>query len=230
VPNAVERIDTRGPSPVAGVPRDASLLLVVGNFWPEKNHTGLLHALRHRPPGWHIAMIGGASPEYPHVIDEVTELAQRDPCLHLVGPAAPEQVSAAMQEAQILLLPSAAEATPLVILEAMSHRLPWIATPSCGAAHDHAGGLILPLDQFREGIDFLLDTPSAARTLGDAGHAHWRHCYTWEVVGPRYGKMLRGEALPDLRAPGPAIVATEAVRARFYDGRPAASVNLAAAA
>jgi glycosyltransferase involved in cell wall biosynthesis len=230
VPNAVERIAPRGPSPVAGVPRGASLLLVVGNFWPEKNHTGLLHALRHRPPGWHIAMIGGASPEYPSLIDEVTQLAQRDPCLHLVGPATPEQVSAAMQEAQILLLPSAAEATPLVLLEAMSHRLPWIATPSCGAAHDHAGGLILALDQFREGIGFLLDTPPAARTLGDAGHAHWRHCYTWEVVGPRYGKMLRGEALPDLRAPEPAIAATETVRARFYDGRPAASVNVAAAA
>lgn len=230
VPNAVERVEPRGPSPVTGVPHDASLLLVVGNFWPEKNHTGLLHALRHRPAGWHIAMIGGPSPEYPELIGEVTRLAQHDPGLHLVGPATPEQVSAAMQEAQMLLLPSVAEATPLVILEAMSHRLPWIATPSCGAAHDHAGGLILPLDQFGEGIGFLLDTPQAARTLGDAGHAHWRGCYTWDVVGPRYGKMLRGEALADLRAPDAAIAATETVRAQFYDGRPAASVTLAAAA
>jgi len=42
--------------------------------------------------------------------------------------------------------------------------------------------------------------------------------------------MLRGEALPDLRAPAPAVIDTETVRAQFYDGRPTTAVNLAAAA
>jgi hypothetical protein len=41
-----------------------------------------------------------------------------------------------LPDQQALLLPSRTEATPLAPLEAMSHGVPWIATPACGAAHD----------------------------------------------------------------------------------------------
>ena len=152
------------------------------------------------------------------------------PRIHLLGPAGSEQVAAALDDAQMLLLPSLAEATPLVLLEAMSRCVPWIATPTCGAAHDHAGGLVLPLALFGEGIEFLLGDARAARKLGGAGRAHWQDCYTWDVLGPRYAQILRGELVPDLPAPANALADTEAVRKDFYDGRPAAAVSRGAVA
>ncbi len=226
VPNASELVATpASPSPTAALRSAGPVLLSVGNMWPEKNHAGLVRSLRPHRGDWQLAMIGDASPAAPQTAAEVRRMAHEDPRIHLLGPARSEQVAAAMDDAQVLLLPSLAEATPLVLLEAMSRRLPWIATPTCGAAHDHAGGLVLPLALFGEGIDFLLGNARAARKLGDAGRAHWQGCYTWDVLGPRYAQILRGERAPDLPAPVHAQADTEAVRQEFYDGRPLTAVS-----
>lgn len=219
VPNASERL----PDAVATPATEAPLLLMVANIWPEKNHLGLLRALREHPGDWRLQIIGDASPEYPSLAEEVRRLASEDPRAELLGPRGPQEVAAAMRAAKVLLLPSNAEATPLVLLEAMSAGLPWIATPSCGAAHDHAGGLILPLASFGEGIDFLLADELRARRLGDAGLAHWRSCYTWDVIGPRYAALLRGEPVGPLAAPPRPLLETDAIRAELYDRRPFAA-------
>ncbi len=230
LPNAIERVSAGAP-PTSVAATNAPLLLVVANFWPEKNHIGLLRSLRNHPGDFQLALIGAASPEHPDLAEAVAQLASEDPRVHLLGPCTSEAVAAAMDEADVFLLPSLAEATPLVLLEAMSRRLPWIATPTCGAAHDHAGGMILPLELFGQGIDFLLDHPQAARTLGAAGAEHWRACYTWDVIGPRYARVLRGQPVPDLQAPSGALDDTEGVRTQFYDGRVGRTViNLTAAA
>jgi len=222
VPNAVERV---APAGEFDRPTGSPLLLVVGNVWPEKNHAGLLQALRDHPGDWRLVHFGAASPSAPQLAGELARLAADDPRVTLGGPASPAVIAAAMGAADVLLLPSLAEATPLVLLEAMSHGLPWIATPTCGAAHDHAGGLILPLRGFGAGIDFLLDDPDAARALGEAGAAHWSAAYTWDVMGPRYARLLLGEPVSELGAPATALAATDAVRARFYDQRVAAPVS-----
>jgi hypothetical protein len=94
----------------------------------------------------------------------------------------------------------------------------------------HADGLILPLQLFGEGIDFLLRDGAAARALGAAGHAHWEACYTWDVVGPRYVRMLRGDGVTDLHAPSASLAETDRVRSRFYDARVRPAVSQRAAA
>lgn len=202
-----------------GIDDARPLLLAVGNMWPEKNHAGLLRALAAHWGDWRLVLIGSPSPKAPHVADEVRALAQADPRVVLLGGAPPATVAAAMREADALLLPSLAEATPLVLLEAMACGTPWIATPTCGSAHDHAGGLILPLELFGEGVDFLLEDSRAARELGEAGRRHWRASYTWEVMGPRYARVLAGVEPGPLEAPSDALAATDEIRARFYDGR-----------
>jgi glycosyltransferase involved in cell wall biosynthesis/Tfp pilus assembly protein PilF len=219
VPNAVERLPAPPavPAPTASIPGDSPLLVMVANLWPVKNHVGLLDALRSHPGDWRLAMIG--APEFPDHAAQVAMRAAQDPRVHLLGPAAPEGVAAAIEDAQVLLLPSLAEATPLVLLEAMSRQIPWIATPTCGAAHDYAGGLILPLESFGEGIDFLLSNPALAQQLGAAGQEHWRACFTWDVIGPRYARILRGEPVDDLEAPAQALAETNAARSAYYDAR-----------
>ncbi|HYB22947.1 MAG TPA: glycosyltransferase, partial [Solirubrobacteraceae bacterium] len=136
IPNAIERVLAAPVSPADALADEAPLLLVVANMWPEKNHVGLLQALRARKGDWRLGLIGNASPDHPELAQQVARLAEGDRRVELLGPATPEAVAAAMDQASILLLPSLAEATPLVLLEAMSRELPWIATPTCGAAHD----------------------------------------------------------------------------------------------
>ena len=109
-------------------------------------------------------------------------------------------------------------ATPLVLVEAMSHGLPWIATPTCGSAADHAGGLIVPLDRFPDAIRFLLSDDEARSALGPAGRAHYDAAYSWDVVGERFHALLSGvDALDPAVAPSTAIEATARTRARYYD-------------
>jgi glycosyltransferase involved in cell wall biosynthesis len=225
VPNATERAATAARSPTAELAGDAPLLLMVANMWPEKNHVGMLRALGDHRGDFVLAIVGDASPAHPEIAAEVRALTAADPRVHLMGRLEPGEVAAAMTDADLLLLPSLAEAAPLVLLEAMSRRLPWIATPACGAAHDHAGGLILPLRLFGEGIEFLLGDGDAATRLGAAGCAHWESSYTWGVIGPRYAQLLAGRPVGALPAPADAVAATDEVRRRFYDGRTAAAAR-----
>jgi glycosyltransferase involved in cell wall biosynthesis len=161
----------------------------------------LLRTLRELPGDWELLLDGGASSAVPEVGAEIERLAALDERVTLHGPAEPPVVAAAMAEADLLLLPSLAEATPLVLVEAMSHGLPWIATPTCGSAHDHAGGVIRPLAEFPRAIAQLLGDPAARAALGAAGRAHWQAAYSWDVVGPRYVALLEGAPLPALPTP-----------------------------
>lgn len=221
VPNAVNRTEAEGDFRARyGVPKEKRLLVDVSNMRREKNHAGLLHHLRDLPGDWHLVLIGCRFEPTPHVAAHIELLAAHDPRVTIVPGATPALIAAALEEADLLLLPSLADATPLVLLEAMSHGLPWIATPECGSAHDHAGGLMLPLPRFGPAIDFLLSNEPARAALAQAGHAHWQACYTYDVIGPRYAALVSGAAdLPDLQAPADALAQTEAVRALF-DAQP----------
>ncbi len=217
VPNAVHRTEAEGDFRARyGIPKEKRLLVDVSNMRREKNHAGLLHHLRDLPGDWHLVLIGCPFEPTPHVATHIEILAAHDPRVTIVPGAPPALIAAALEEADLLLLPSLADATPLVLLEAMSHGLPWIATPECGSAHDHAGGLMLPLPRFGQAIDFLLNNETVRAALGASGYAHWQACYTYDVIGPRYAALVSGnEDVPDLEAPAEALAQTEAVRALF---------------
>ena len=220
LPNAIDAVSAapRSFDPGPGAP----VLLAVGNLFPEKDHAGLLRTLHRHPGDWRLIIIGADAPQAPGVAEEVRRLATEDPRVTLWGPAEPDVVAAAMDAADALLLPSRAEATPLVLLEAMSRELPWIATPTCGSAHDHAGGLVVPLRLFGEAIDFLAGDAAARRELGAAGRAHWQASYTWDVIGPATRVCCSARRRARSSPPPAAIAATDLVRARFYDARPRA--------
>ena len=218
LPNAIDcvppaKMDFRDAH---GIPDGVPLLLHVGNFYREKNHAGLLNHLREKSEDWRLVLIGkpGHVDTFTHA--HALTLAALDPRVIVIPGAARDTVAAAMEAADILLLSSVAEATPLVLLEAMSHRLPWIATPRCGSAPDHAGGLVVPLEQFGEAVDFLMARPGARKLLGAAGRAHWLSCYTWDKIAPRYALLAGGaDTLPALLPPPGAREETDALRAEF---------------
>lgn len=222
VPNATEQETPAGSLRARlGIPDGEPVLLVVANFYPLKNHAGLLEALAGRPGDFHLVFAGHPATrdeQRPEETARLERLMAAEPRLHLAGGLAPAEVAAAMEEADLLLLPSLNEATPLVLLEAMSRRLPWIATPACGAAAEWAGGLITDAERFGEAIDHLLDDPAARSVLASAGREHWEACFTYDAIGARYDALLRGaRALPDLPAPAAALESTDRERARLLD-------------
>jgi glycosyltransferase involved in cell wall biosynthesis len=215
VPNAATHV-APGRPPAA---RDGGRLLAVGNLWEEKNHIGLLDALAGVPGDFGLRIIGGPPPPtQPSPLARLEELAAADGRVRLTGRAPAAEVAAAMAESDILLLPSRVEATPLVLVEAMAHGLPWIATTGCGSARDHAGGLVVPLAQFPDAIRFLLADDALRAELGAAGRAHYEAAYSWGVVGDRLHALLSGAAeIPGAPVPPDAAERTERARAAYYD-------------
>jgi glycosyltransferase involved in cell wall biosynthesis len=187
LPNAVPLIEPAGDlRRELGIGPDVPLLLQVANIWPEKNHLGLLEELRELPGDWRLACVGGPAERFPELAADVARAAALDPRVTLLGPRTRAEVAGAMAQADLLVVPSLAEATPLVLLEAMSHGLAWLASDTCGSAPDLAGGSIVAHGGFAAEIAALLADPHGRAALGRAGAAAYAAEYSWDVIAPRY--------------------------------------------
>jgi glycosyltransferase involved in cell wall biosynthesis len=187
LPNAVPRVvPSGGIRRLIGAAADDHVILHVANLWPQKNHLAFLDEMRAAPGDWRLACIGGPSVDHPGLARQVAVAAARDPRVVLLGEGTREEVAGAMREADLLVLPSIAEATPLVLLEAMSHGLPWIVSDTCASATDLAGGSIVARGAFAPAITRLLGDPETRAELGRAGRAAYAAAYSWEHVAPRY--------------------------------------------
>lgn len=141
-------------------------------------------------------------------------LATRHECLRLVmlGPGIPkEQIVAAFSpsaqarievrqgyteaelssvyaEADIMVLPSLFEGTPLVLIEAMMSGLPIVTTSTCGMkdviAHEQ-NGLLIPIRSSRSltaAVEHLIASEELRETLGRRAHQDAVENYTWDKV------------------------------------------------
>jgi glycosyltransferase involved in cell wall biosynthesis/ADP-heptose:LPS heptosyltransferase len=190
------------------------LLVMVGNFWPVKNHAALLRCLKDQPGDWQLAVIGHRISHLGDYHAQVLDLAAADPRVRLLGGLSREEAAAAIRDADLLLVPSQGEsAGPLVVLQAMSYGTPWISTPACNAAPDEAGGIVAPLPEFPKVIQFLLGQPELRMALGRLGRAHWQQCLTWEKTLPAFLNLIQGTVeVPNLRLPRELRDATQAIR------------------
>ncbi|HEV3330664.1 MAG TPA: glycosyltransferase family 4 protein, partial [Bryobacteraceae bacterium] len=111
-----------------------------------------------------------------------TELWKRVSCVR----AAPERgVAEVFAAADIYLLPSTFEGTPLTLMEAMWSGLPIVATDTCGM-HDvlrHGdNGLLIPIrapERLAQELMRLLDDPDLREQLGRRARADAIQHYTW---------------------------------------------------
>jgi glycosyltransferase involved in cell wall biosynthesis len=187
LPNAVPSVQPSGSIREAlEVSRSTRIILHVANFWPQKNHLAFLEEMRCAPGDWRLVCIGGPSSDHPLLAHEVATAAARDARVTLLGAGSREEVAGAMLQSDLLVLPSIAEATPLVLLEAMSNGLPWIASDTCGSAPELAGGTIASQGGFAAEIERLLSQPAERALLRAAGRSAYAAGYSWEAVAPRY--------------------------------------------
>lgn len=164
-----------------GIAKTDFVILHVANLWRVKNHLGLLNSLTKIPTHWKLILIGHTTGE-PDYVQSVKEALEKRSDVLFVPGLSKEWVASAMQAADVIVLASTGEGSPNTILEAMSHQRPWIATPTCGAANDHLGGIICELSEFKNQLKALDLDPKLREQIGQIGYEHWSQCYSWPVV------------------------------------------------
>jgi len=163
------------------------LAICVANFYPAKGHLRLIEAVRQLArPDLTTVLIGrdGAA------LQPAREAARDLPGLRFLTTATRAETIAAYHAADLFLFASEVECFPLVILEAMASRTPFVST-DCGNVGELPGGLVCPPEAMAREAGRLLDDAAARSALGDAGHAAWRERYTWEGVVDRYEALYR---------------------------------------
>ncbi len=165
---------------------DRPLVLAVGNIRHVKGHDILIQAaarVLERLPYVRFAIAG-----------EVLETAYFDQLQAQIeheGMGASTQflggvrdLSATLQKADILVLPSRSEGFSNALIEAMAYGLPVVATAVGGNAEavDHGvTGLLVPVEDVKALADallVLLMAPALAKQMGTAGQLRWREEFT----------------------------------------------------
>ena len=184
-----------------GLAADIPLFLNVANFWPFKNHLGLIKTLKTLQGDWRLVMIG--SPHDSRCLAQVQKAIEGDSRFMLLERQPRDVTAAAIREADTVLLGSWYEGCPLTILEAMSVGTPWLATPECGSVVDQAGGFVANLERFPLLLTEIVNDESVKAALGQLGKRHWKACFSPEAVLPAFIDLLEndGAHMPDLRMP-----------------------------
>lgn len=153
-------------------------LIFVGRLAGIKGVPLLLEALarlRDRHPQIHLTLIGDG-PERQALETEVQETGLADQ-VTFTGYLGQDDVAAALNAADLLVLPSFAEGVPVVLMEAMATGLPVIASRVAGVqelVEDGVSGRVLPpgdIDALVAALDGLLSDPDMRARMGQAGRA-----------------------------------------------------------
>ncbi len=139
--------DRRSARAALGVRADARVVLFVGRLEPQKGIRELLDAferLRARIPFATLALVGDGVSR-----DEVrARIARWDPgAVRLLGALSPGEVATWMGASDVVTLPSWAEGTPNVVLEALASGRPVVATRVGGipdVLRDERSGIVVP--------------------------------------------------------------------------------------
>jgi glycosyltransferase involved in cell wall biosynthesis len=205
IPNGVDTAEWNSPS--LGVRQawgrtNAPWLVNVSTHSPAKNHRGLFglaRALRgigasahvtqigsgHRARKWNLGRLGVRGSCYYRCIATapfVSNLTMK------VGVSRTETVSA-VKEADVFILTSSLEASPLVILEAMAAGTPFVSF-DVGCIREHVGGrVVASLPEMVEATRELLSSPELRRHLGEQGRARIAERHDWEVIVTAYENL-----------------------------------------
>ncbi len=166
----------------------ARTLLFAGTWLKRKGVADLIPAfstLASRFPELALMVLNGGVPEAEVRSCFPEEIRARVSCRQ----AEPEQGTAeAMAAADIYLLPSLFEGTPLTLMEAMFEGLPIVTTSTCGmkdVIQHEKNGLLVPIrspQEIANAVERLLREPALRAQLGQAARAEALQNYNWQKV------------------------------------------------
>jgi glycosyltransferase involved in cell wall biosynthesis len=132
-----------------------------------------------------LTVLGGGLPRESILAAFPEEIRSRVFCLQAAGEA---ETAAAFAAADIFLLPSLFEGTPLTLIEAMMSGLPIVTTATCGmrdVIEDGKNGLLLPIrspEAIAAAVERLSGDREYRARLGRAARVEALEKYTWERV------------------------------------------------
>jgi glycosyltransferase involved in cell wall biosynthesis len=171
-----------------------AILLYVGRYTAVKRlpllvraHSQVLASLGRPLP---LVLVGGSPGEWEgeHPLKVARALGNRQ--VFLAGWRPHHELPEALNAADLLVLPSVAEAFGLVLVEAMACGLPVIAVDAYGPAQLVAAGTgwLVPADDQNALAETLLVAASDAQELkrrGSRAHQHSRTSYGWPLIAAR---------------------------------------------
>ncbi len=156
-----------------------------------------VHKVLNARPGFKLQydIIGGGplQGELEHLI---TQLNLND-VVHVVGPKNPREVIEELHRSDIFLLPSLAEATPKVLMEAQAVGLPVVATATGSTDEvvlDGESGFLVPpgnADVLAERLDYLVQHPEEWSAMGRAGRRHVQENFDIHQLNDRLVEIYR---------------------------------------
>ena len=195
------------------IPEEMPLLLTVSNHTPLKGHGLVMEAFRLARTGPAVLVIIGKAigrlsclpicQARGGLIRAFTMGKKRVVLLDVHR----TETLAAYKAADLFLLGSRLECSPLVLFEAVASGTPFIST-ACGNAEEIAswtgGGVIIPTRQNGDGtvtaearamavaIEALLLDNNKRAAMAEAGVNAWRERFTWDHIADRYERLYQG--------------------------------------
>lgn len=166
--------------------RPGGYVLSVGRLVPEKAPHLLVEAFRGVPGDVRLVLVGGSSHSDDYV-EQVRELAARDPRVVMPGFVHGADLEEVYTNAALFAIPSLLEGLPLTLLEAASFRLPVLA--SAIAPHvevlgtDRPGARLVPpgdVDALRAGLVQALSAGEPEQRGAADLHEHVLAHYSWD--------------------------------------------------
>jgi glycosyltransferase involved in cell wall biosynthesis len=171
-----------------------AILLYVGRYTAVKRLPLLIraHAQALARLEWPLplVLVGGSPGEWEGEHPLTAARAAGDKQLFLTGWRPHQQLPQAVNAADLLVLPSVAEAFGLVLVEAMACGLPVLAADAHGPAQivvPGTGWLVPPDDQqaLTEALLAVASDPQERRQRGERAHRHSRSNYGWPMIAAR---------------------------------------------
>ena len=93
---------------------------------------------------------------------------------------------AAYQQADVFVMPSQREAAPLVLLEAMAARLPWVTFEAGNVAELRGGIIVRNENEMQEAVESLRNDPILRNKLGKEGLQQVEKQHDWNCIIEQY--------------------------------------------
>jgi glycosyltransferase involved in cell wall biosynthesis len=189
-----------------GIPQEVPIVLSVGSHTGRKGHAALLQAFGRLPREAVLVLVGNpagrrgcarACRRRAAMLSRSTHGSHR---VLLINPPRDEVIDAYFA-ADIFVLASEVECSPLVLFEAAAAGLPVLTVPvgnSREILEQTGGGVAVPAGRRRDGdmrpdpatlasaMSELLDQPQRRDQMGAHARAVWQRDYTWSKLAERY--------------------------------------------
>lgn len=168
------------------------LIVSISNHYMIKNHAAMIRAVKQMYNiDFTFIIIGGGNRDGQSCYKRCKKMEKKlGGRLKLFNKLTREETVAALMQADLLLFSSKFEYFPIVLLEAMAAKTPFVST-DVGNARELAGGIIInSTKEMSTAIENLLNNPERMKELGQNGYEQCILNYSWSTISNRYEALF----------------------------------------